>query len=586
MLPEGTPVTVSLLRWQAPNWQWKPVRSQTFTTNGFGAVDGAFRLDREAESGDYAVQLELNGSSLQYNFSVQASPLTYAISITPESTRYVRGETVRVRVDVRDSTGRPMTNTLLYLDQYHPGPDFRYSLGMRVNNTVWRGPTFASLSASTDATGRATFEFPAELVSEPKWREAEAFREDLIGLAVRVRRRTMTEEAFGFTLIRVTSAGVRLTANVSNPLQAAGQPFTLSASVTMVTGEPVANRTLAVAIQRYDRDTYDYHRAQPQGAFTSDANGQIQASLTLATAGHYQLTVTGYDTRGNLARGYATFDVVSPEAQGGTDLRLAADRDGYQPGEVAGLTIASPVSGPAWLTVERGTVRRTQLITLTAPLTRVALPIELEDAPNVFVSVNAWVKQDDTLAATPYQYNSLNGFALKSATVRLPVTVTGKTLTVTITPDKTRYAPGEPATFTVAVTNARGERVSAEVSLAVVDEVSAQWAAPLIGSPFAVLHRPRTLTVSGYDSFAPWRDLMRWGGGCGGCGGDWDDRGTVAPVMGYTTAGWAPTLRTDWKGEATVTFTLPNLHSQWRVVALAVTADTQVGEGSLAIGVR
>jgi uncharacterized protein YfaS (alpha-2-macroglobulin family) len=56
--------------------------------------------------------------------------------------------------------------------------------------------------------------------------------------------------------------------------------------------------------------------------------------------------------------------------------------------------------------------------------------------------------------------------------------------------------------------------------------------------------------------------------------------------MGYTTAGWAPTLRTDWKGEATVTFTLPNLHSQWRVVALAVTADTQVGEGSLAIGVR
>ena len=44
------------------------------------------------------------------------------------------------------------------------------------------------------------------------------------------------------------------------------------------------------------------------------------------------------------------------------------------------------------------------------------------------------------------------------------------------------------------------------------------------------------------------------------------------------TAQWFPTLRTDANGEATVSFTLPDSLTSWRLTAKATTADTQVGE--------
>jgi hypothetical protein len=356
----------------------------------------------------------------------------------------------------------------------------------------------------------------------------------------------------------------------------------VSARVATLAGQPVAARTLAVELFRYDPNTYAFTTLVRAASMTTDANGNAGTTLA-AEADRYQIRITGYDARWKMTRVYREINVVGA-AMEAAGLLITADRDAYHIGDTAGLTIASAVGGPAWLTVERGTVRRTQLITLSAPLTRVALPIEAGDAPNIFVSVFAWTARNDLLS--PNTYFSLRERALRTATVTLQIEQPEKALTVAIIPNAESYSPGDHATFIVRVTNARGEPVSAEVALALVSEAAASWAEPLAAPIFGAFHHTRGHTVSGSDSFAPLRDLFGWGGGCGGCGGDWYDGGLQSELSGLATVGWAPSLRTDWNGEATVTLPLPNRVAEWRATAIAATTDTQVGEGSVVIEVK
>ena len=65
------------------------------------------------------------------------------------------------------------------------------------------------------------------------------------------------------------------------------------------------------------------------------------------------------------------------------------------------------------------------------------------------------------------------------------------------------------------------------------------------------------------------------GGGGGGGGGDLAGN----PRSNFPdTAEWVPVLHTDYNGETSVTITLPDNLTSWRLTAKAVTADTQVGE--------
>jgi uncharacterized protein YfaS (alpha-2-macroglobulin family) len=216
-------------------------------------------------------------------------------------------------------------------------------------------------------------------------------------------------------------------------------------------------------------------------------------------------------------------------------------------------------------------------VTLTAPLTVVDVPIQPDDAPNIFVTVNAWNEQEAAL--TPNTYSNLPDSRLHTTSVELHVPVTNKTLTVTITPADGHsalrpYAPRDQATFTVRVTNGQGQPVSAEVSLALVDEAIFALSDELSGPIFDAFYHERDLVVRTYDGMALYRYL---GGAEGGGGGDGGIAGN--PRSDFPdTAIWLPTVQTDANGEAVLTLTLPDSLTSWRLTAKAVTADTQVGE--------
>ena len=124
----------------------------------------------------------------------------------------------------------------------------------------------------------------------------------------------------------------------------------------------------------------------------------------------------------------------------------------------------------------------------------------------------------------------------------------------------------------------RGVPVSAEVSLGLVDEAIYALSAELVGSDLRRLllrtRQPRAhLQQPGADPLAvgagAWAAAATAAASSGGPRRDFPD-----------TAAWFPALRTDFNGEATVTVTLPDSLTTWRLTARATTVDTQVGEAT------
>ncbi|HEY1409138.1 MAG TPA: alpha-2-macroglobulin family protein, partial [Promineifilum sp.] len=263
----------------------------------------------------------------------------------------------------------------------------------------------------------------------------------------------------------------------------------------------------------------------------------------------------------------------------GSQITLAADRTDYAPGDTARLLVNSNFGGPALLTFERGSVRREMPVNLTPPVTTVDVPILPEDAPNIFVTVNAWEPLDTRPpedAANQYWLlsESRRDAELRTATVELAVPVTDRTLTVTIESDREVYAPRDEAAVTVRVTDAAGQPVVAQVALAMVDEAIFLLAGDNTRPLHDAFYGPRPNRVLTRNALAPGRYLYELGLGGGGGGGGGAPRSDFPD-----TAQWLPALVTDENGEVTVTIPLADSLTTWRLTARAVTAeDTSVGE--------
>jgi uncharacterized protein YfaS (alpha-2-macroglobulin family) len=575
MVPAGTGVTVRIR--DARN---NVLQTIELVTNHFGTVNGEFNLADGAMLGTYAVEMVLEGESHRQAFKVEdyRKP-DYEVSVRTDADRYVTGETVRVTLHTSYFFGEPVANADVVVSRFLLGERYWWMEGD--DDFIWYQSYTDPITGKTDADGRLTLTLPAEMsyyVSQVNWRSS--LEQSIWAIEATVddgSRQTVS----GFAVYRVFNAAERVDIDTGGYAKEPGKSFTVRAQVTTVDDEPVSGRSLQLDLLRWDRSSYGYNTVVQSAQLTTGADGRVRIPFTIEQPGYYQIRLRGRDRLGNETSAtswvYAFSDSYAAWFGRESDLTIEADRESYAPGDKARLLIESSFSGPALLTYERGSVRREQLVELTAPLTLIEIPVQADDAPNVFVTVSAWREQDTTL--TEDTWESLPDSRLFTASAELVVPVTDRTLSVTIIPDRTTYGPREEATVTIRVTNSQGEPVSTEVSLAMVDEAIFALSEELSGPIFEAFYHRRDNVVKSYNSMAPSRYL---GGGLGGGGGGGDLAGN--PRSDFPdTAEWFPVLHTDAQGEVSVTFTLPDNLTSWRLTAKAATADTQVGETTINI---
>lgn len=584
--PEGTPVTVRIR-----DARDNVVQTFALETNAFGTLHGEFALAEGAMLGNYNVEV-LPGSdpqaaeSLRQVFKVQdyRKP-DYKVSVTTAAPSYLAGERVQVDVLVEYYFGETVANASLQVQQYGLARNLDYwwlDEAIDVPEYTWTGGVGEPLSLQTDENGMASFTLPAELFYQDRddyyysnW--GSSLRKSTIGVEVTAddgSRQTVSNFATFEVYSEPVAVDVRLDSWLARPAEA----LKVHGQVTSYSGEPAAGQAVVLELRRYNEQVWGFDEVVTQVEAVTAADGTVEIELVPGQSGYYQLRLRTAESTEQHPRFdndwlyvYRSSDTWANRYHGSA-LSIGADRESYAPGETAGLIIESTFSGPALLSFERGTTRRTQLVELTAPMTLVPVTIAPDDAPNIFVAVNAYQPQDTRLTG---ETNSSQADArLYTATIELQVPVTDKTLSITITPDRETYAPRQEAEFTLRVADGNGQPVQAELSLAVVDEAIYALSEELSGPILESFYGKRPHQVSTYNSLALTRDFMDSGFGGGG-----DDVSPGSPRADFPdTAFWFPAIQTDENGQAAVTVTLPDNLTSWRLTARAISREHQAGE--------
>ena len=320
-------------------------------------------------------------------------------------------------------------------------------------------------------------------------------------------------------------------------------------------------------------------------------DGKLSVTFQPPQGGIYAARATVLDLHGNKAQASAYLwvagkDFIPWRQSNDRSFQLVADQTGYKPGDTAKLLIASPFQGEAYalVTIERGHTRKAEVLHLTGNSTLYELPITTDMAPNVFVAVTIVKGVDET--------NPRPNF--KIGMVKLKVATDEQALKVAVTPDRTQAGPGEKVTYQVKVTDLKGQPVQAEVSLGLSDLATLSLSAPNSQPLMDYFYAPRDLSVitavsiiaSAEEYNASIKPETSPEGGRGGSGG-----GKGSGYLGVMeirqnfpdTAFWQPRLSTGADGQGSVTVTLPDNLTTWRMDARAVTADTRVGQTTIDI---
>lgn len=579
LLPENTPL-VARIRDARGN----VVRSFDLRTNALGTAHGQFAVADGAMLGDYALDVLLDGELHSQTFKVQDyAKSDFGVTVVPGKAQYIAGEPISATVNVSYLSGQPVANAKLNVRAYSLHKRwYWFDEGNGASQ-----PEYDWLVASeggrytTDASGALQFTFPNALQPgeyDPlTWGDDATFRQGRFAIEVSADDGS-GQPVSSAAMVDLFSHAEQLTWKDARWAYEVNQPLNLPVQVQTITGQPVPSRTVTLDVRRYNWDSYEYDNIVTATRKVSNRAGEVLIDFVPPKPGGYKLTLTSTDALGNeMQRSlwvWAT-DKAQVSPWGNTDaqnLRVRADRAQYAPGEFATLTIDSTFSGQALLTFERGTTRRERLVKLTAPQTRVRVPVQEDDGPNIFVAVNAWQQLDTTLKTVERYDQSKADARLVRASTELVVPMTAKQLSVQITPNANTYAPRDEATFELRVTDWRGKPVQAELSFALVDEAIFKLSDDLSKPIFEAMFARRENAVTTFDVLSPKRWLFgndRGGGGGGGAPpgeprSDFPD-----------TAIWLPTIQTDADGRATIKTHLPDSLTQWRATVRAVTAQTQ-----------
>jgi uncharacterized protein YfaS (alpha-2-macroglobulin family) len=530
------------------------VARRRVTTNAFGSLSGEFQLAAAPTLGNWHLNVVLGDYHSYSDFLVEAyRKPEMTVSVRIAGTHYLGGDTVPVTVDARYFFGQPVARAAVQYRVFFTGENAE--------------PPYEGQGV-TDARGQLHLEIKTQRRPSDRTLSVQATVTDLS-------RRS--QSANGSALI--TAGRFRLSVETDKSVYKPDERIAVLVHAADYDDKPVATRVRVRLIEtREDRRHRPYQETTTRDIVT-DATGKGVASFSSPRPGDLRLTAEAFDSDSNKIAAEGSVWVAGEEdaSYDYPTLELVAAKGSYHPGEMASVLLntslvrrpfvaatksspAQPAHADAWalLTVEGERLGRSQVVHLTRRTTLLRIPLTANDFPSV--TIHAAIIQDHEV------YDQQ---------LRLSVIRDEQRLNVAVTSDKSKYQPGEAATYTVTTRDSKGQPVPAEVSLGVVD--AGIYAlqpdnAPGI-EPF--FYGGQEVRIQTDFSFA----AQYSGGGyqtvpaptTGGAGGIRVRRQFV------DTAFWSPSVVTGPNGTAQVSFPVPDNLTTWRATARGITAQTAVG---------
>ncbi|MBK8051663.1 MAG: hypothetical protein IPK16_33990 [Anaerolineales bacterium] len=413
-----------------------------------------------------------------------------------------------------------------------------------------------------------------------------------------------------------------------------GDPFNLSIIVTDVDGNAVADAAVKVRsvllAWEFTEGAWRQVEQDEQLCEVTSAGEPVNCSLPTTSGGEYQITAEVRDdverlnrttlTRGSPAANRRRRDLTQQQ------LTLIPDKEEYQPGDVARILVQAPfANGEGLMTLSRSGIVSTESFSLDGGAATLDIPIEAGYLPNLNVQIDvngSSPRLDDKgqpIADAPNQP------AYATGALNLSIPPLARTLTMTLAPAATQLEPGQETSLTVNVKDAQGQPVQdAELAVVVVDESILALSNYTLADPISVFYAARgsntntqygrsTVTLANPQDVA---DAARQSANAAGGAADMvmaaamptmmmESDGMAmaaapaaaemafgmpapppspmekqaqqpdAPIAERTDlnplALFAPDVRTDAEGNATVTYKLPDNLTRYRVMVVAAT---------------
>ncbi len=575
---------------------YRLVYSNTLKVGPFGTIDGEILLSPSAAVGDYYMALEVNSRFIA-NAYVQVAEYRapdFQVGLTTDKSEYLNGETIKVDAASTYFFGGSVTDAAvtwrLMSYAYGFAPDTVKGWWDFVDwdpdqSVTQDSKVIRDGKGKTDAQGHFRLDLPADVneYSQSRTFQIEVEVSDINNQSVASRTTVVVHRGKFYIGLRPQKY-----------VGAVGQEQAVDVITLDTKGVTVTNQALTAEV--YRRQWYSVREKQADGnlawrssftdtlvtqsSVTTGATGAAVVRFTPAQGGTYRILAKGTDAPGNPIRS-ATFlwvssgEFVGWRTQDNDRIELVADRKQYAPGDTAEILIPAPFAqAETLLTMERGSIREVRRLYLAGNAERIQIPIRDDHAPNIFVSVI--LVKGRGADGTPAQF--------KLGYVNLPVSAASRELTVTLTADKAKYAPGDRAEFNVTASDSAGKPAQAEFSLALVDKAVQSLADDRSVSPVSTFWGQRGLAVvtaaSLNKSMERVNQTIKADGGKGGGGGLL----TQSPRKEFRdTAYWGARVVTDASGRASVTVSLPDNLTTWNMTAKGVTVSTLVGQAKMDI---
>jgi uncharacterized protein YfaS (alpha-2-macroglobulin family) len=528
-----------------------PVANQSMSFDGKNGGQASIKLPSDSNSGGYEIQLTYLNDIYSAAFRVanyQKPHFEINLVVNPKDLK--TNQTIPVIAQLRYPDGKPVKNARVDLDLK------AQTLSMIEGDLGYGGLFPVKLSSeqyTTDGSGNITMNLPP--VKSPSRYVVSILATDGAAYRVRHTQELLIERANATwklsTAARFSAVNQDVRVNVH---QVASTDPTTKSTTQIV--DPVQWKMVRLE----DNTTVMGHFSGSNFTVKPDKSGSYTISLLAADG-----SILGATSHWVSGAGLQ----VPPG-----HIEVVWDKDRYQVGDTANglMTFSEPVD-QALLTLERDHIEGVSLLNKPASwLTtekispqqwRVHVPVTEMFAPNITLSV-AYVKN--------------NQFLFENA----GLVVASPKVDISISADKAQYTPGEQVKLTIQ-THLKGQPIPASVSLGVVDEMIYVLQPEIAPDIHDFFYHPRRNNVR--TQYSP-----------SFIGYDLSSNQLDQPAIAHSTheraikvlerprrdevdtAYWAPQITTDEKGQAQVTFNMPDSLTRWRITARAMTADGVVGQ--------